>query len=213
MKEKKSNKYLKSADILNIDKKATIIHNISPLILMESAGKSVADFISHRYKKCEVYCLIGRGNNGGDGLVIARHLYYLGYGVTVIRLFENVLLKKESPILMNLNILRTLKKIKYSTNLKLLMKARQNSIVIDAIYGIGLSRKLSLSDCVTIDFINDMSRNLLLNVISVDIPSGLNPDTGIPNPLAIEADYTITMGFMKKGFKNPVSSLFTGKVI
>ena len=79
--------------------------------------------------------------------------------------------------------------------------------MIDAVFGTGLSRSVEGSYASLLEAISEGK-----HVMSVDIPSGLDCDTGKPLGPAVTADHTITLGFPKKGFRNPSSHRFTGKV-
>lgn len=198
---------------MRIDYLAFKRYRIPPILLMDYAGKAVADFIDSKYRGKQVCILIGKGNNGGDGLVAARHLHRFGYKLSIILTFEQNSLSKESLTYSYLQMVKKLKGIKFYFNCSMLAKAPKNSVLVDALYGIGLNRKLAFGSCQLIDYVNHQVVKRKMKVIGVDIPSGLHPDLGVPFPLAVKCDYTLTMGFMKKGFMSPQSKFFTGKVV
>lgn len=174
-------------------------------VLMENAGRGVIEFIIQKYgdvasKSFLVIC--GKGNNGGDGFVVARYLYNLGAKVTCLILNNAKDIKGDAAI--NLNILKKItadvrasKKLKLQrlTNIKMLQKFKRFDFIIDAIFGTGFSGNLSSFYIKLIDWVN----NQAVPVISIDIPSGVNGETGNITDTAIKSDLTITMGFKKTG--------------
>lgn len=168
-----------------LDKKS----GIAFIELMENAGKAVFEEIKSQYKKCRVVVLCGIGNNGGDGYVIARHLQKAKYDVTVF-----------------LNDLPTSKdaKVMYekwnaiggkSFNFKYV--EGQNfagvDLIIDAMFGSGLNKDIHGEYRRIIELVN----NLDIPIISVDLPTGINGDTGKIMGVCIKANSTITFTLPK----------------
>ena len=152
--------------------------------LMENAGKAIFEEIKSQYKKCKVVILCGTGNNGGDGYVLARYLKESGYDVLVF-----------------LNSIPTSKEAKEmyekwdeidgkSFNFKYVDYENFAGVdlIIDAMFGTGLNGEVNGEYKRIIDLINGM----LIPVISIDLPSGINADTGEILGTAIKADKTIT---------------------
>ncbi len=200
--------------MIGLDEKAIRDYGIPGIVLMENAGLRSADFIAAKFKKkpgFKVLVVCGRGNNGGDGFVVARHLSNRGYDVLI------VVLAAKSDIfgdaLVNLNALVKMKaKIAFLgsglADMSFVKQVKKSNLVIDAIFGIGLKREIvePLKSCIT--FIN----NLRKSVVSLDVPSGLNADTGEVLGAAIKAGYTLTMGFAKKGLFIRQGPASAGKV-
>jgi NAD(P)H-hydrate epimerase len=171
---------------------------------MENAGRSCAELIKEKLrevKKPKVCIFCGTGNNGGDGYVIARHLLNSGFEVTVVICGDRDKIRGDAQI--NLNILERL-----GQSIKLLdpnsqdLSAQVNTItteadmLVDALFGTGLRGQLSNEYIQLIKSINAQKRPIL----AVDIPSGLDCDTGKPLGAAIRATYTVTFVAVKKGF-------------
>ncbi len=175
---------------------------IPPLILMENAGRETAlevRKIIKRERGKRVLVFAGPGNNGGDGLVSARYLYCSGVPVSVVILFNPDSMKE--PAFTNFQILVKMKVPFLQSNYKTLKREMENAdIFIDAIFGIGLTREIKGTMKDIICQINEASRY----VVSVDVPSGIDVNTGEVLGEAVKADETICFGFGKKG-------LYTGK--
>lgn len=184
---------------------------LSTLVMMENAGIRVAEFIKKivkdNKKKIAVFC--GKGNNAGDGLVASRQLISLGFKVDIYLLSLPRYLSKEAKV--NYDILRRL-----NIKPRLILKSSSlNSIdfslyavIVDAIFGIGLKGELKGIYKEVIEKINKASAK----VVSIDIPSGLDADRGLPLGCAIKADYTITLMALKKGLLVNQGPIFSGKV-
>lgn len=203
-----------------IDSKCIEELGMPELILMEHAGYQAADRIDKIkdiYKDDKIMIVCGVGNNGGDGFVIARILKRKGYDVSVVIIGDTS--KMSNSTRTNYQIIKKLdievlymdrdtfesKKVSFQRRLK------EATIVIDAIFGSGLNRNIEGIHKTIIQLIND-SLSDLNNVVSIDIPSGLNATTGEVMGISIEADYTITFEYFKKGFLRYSSQEYTGKI-
>ncbi|MEW6482246.1 MAG: NAD(P)H-hydrate dehydratase [bacterium] len=181
-------KIASSSEIKEIDKKAGELYNLSPLILMENAGISAFNLCVSTLKEIKgnrvvVFC--GPGNNGGDGLVVARHLFIKGFEVKIYLVNG----KKQSPERkINLEIARKL-------NIPIIEEFEQADLFVDGLLGTGIAKEGEgkIRDCI--DFMNSSDKT----IISLDIPSGLSSDSGFPLGCAIKADKTITFGLPKIG--------------
>ena len=173
---------------------------IEDIILMENAGKKSAEIMEMEIldedDSVAIFC--GTGNNGGDGMVIARWLFNHGYDVCCFIIGEekqfSSLAKKNYAILKKLNceieFIQNEKDVKKLVNQLLVF-----DVVVDAIFGIGLKGSIKGFRKDVIDTINNYA-NLM---IAIDIPSGVNAQTGKVGNVAIKADYTITMADLKYG--------------
>jgi hydroxyethylthiazole kinase-like uncharacterized protein yjeF len=170
-------------------------------ILMENAGRGATQFFLEQFKDAEnkkIGVIAGRGNNGGDGFVIARYLAQKGIRVTVYLLSEHQ--KVSGDAAANLKLLSPLKvpviEIPDAKSFSAHETAmRHEAIWIDAILGTGLRSDVKGFFKDVIDFINQLNKP----VFAVDIPSGLNSDTGQPCGACIRADATATFAFAKTG--------------
>jgi len=185
-------------------------------VLMENAGRSCAELIKEKLagvagpKVC-IFC--GTGNNGGDGYVIARHLLNSGFGVTVVISGDRNKIKGDAKI--NLDILEGLgqpvEQLKPGDGDipgKVKDYAAGADMLVDGLFGTGLSGQLKDEYKELVESIN--ARNC--PVLAVDIPSGLDCDTGRPLGTAIKADYTVTFVAVKQGFTLSTAGEFTGEI-
>lgn len=172
---------------------------IPKLILMENAGRCVAEKIFEISEKCKVVIYAAKGGNGGDGFVAARHLIQQGYDVELYFLgTESAIKSNETQI--NWRILRNLSlfnsslrilKISDSSNLE----PTQADIIVDAIMGTGIDGKIREPTAKAVEVINDSNGV----VISVDIPTGVDPLTGDVYDNAVMANHTVTFHKPKTG--------------
>jgi NAD(P)H-hydrate epimerase len=184
-----------------------------PLIhLMECAGYCIADEIIKRYKfkdnsRVAIFC--GTGNNGGDGFVVARQLAAFNIKSLVILVGSPEKIRTHASQF-NWNIIR--KKINYMVetivirdsteieNIQLLSKNTKNlTLIVDGLLGTGVSGKIKEPISTAIDVINKLKTEIGVDVISIDIPSGMNPNTGQVQHKAVNADLVISLHRIKKG--------------
>lgn len=172
---------------------------ITPLILMENAAIGVVSVIKKFFDvKCkEIVVCCGRGNNGGDGLAVARHLKNGGAKVTVIMVEDNnKKLSKETET--NFSIIKGmgLNIICFKEKDNFISRVLENaSLIVDAIFGTGIKREITGIYRSIIEEINAKGKK----VVSIDIPSGIEADTGKVLGLSVKADITVALGFMKLG--------------
>lgn len=189
-----------------IDAITSCKYGIASIILMENAGKAVADESEKALRKLKnknVAVVCGSGNNAGDGFVAARYLNNKGFNVSVLLTKQENFFKGDCKI--NFEILKTLG-INILSDLCLIDKY---GIIIDAVLGTGISGLVKKQTAETINKINHVKAYK----ISVDIPSGMNGDTGEIMGYAVKADKTVTFAFKKNAFKNKALKKYTGKII
>jgi len=180
---------------------------IPGVVLMENAGRSCAEIIKEKLtgiEKPKVCIFCGIGNNGGDGYVIARHLLNSGFEVTVVICGDSSKIKGDAKI--NLDILRGIGQPIQQLNMQAddidsqVGKISAGAdILVDGLFGTGLAGQLRENYATLIKSINALN----LPVVAVDIPSGLDCDSGQPAAgdfCAIRAKYTVTFASVKKGF-------------
>lgn len=180
-----------------LDKQATKQFGIPTDILMENAGEAVFSVISQNFsvkdQNFSVFC--GTGNNGGDGFVVARKLHSNNGKVTVFLLGDYNKLqgspKKNFDILSKMEI--DIRRVNSAAQIR--DDLLRYDVVVDAILGTGLTREVTGLYRDIIHLINE--RNC--DVFSVDIPSGINCDTGEVMGIAVKADHTVTFGLPKIG--------------
>lgn len=158
-----------------------VAHGVPSLVLMENAGKAVADAIAARFKPCPVTVLCGPGNNGGDGFVVARLLDEYGF---TVRLAQDAEPKGDAAAMS-----QQWKGARAALALEALDGAR---LVVDGLFGAGLSRPLGGVYAQVVEALND------LPVVAIDVPSGISGDTGQPlGAVYVKAALTVTF-FRKK---------------
>ena len=207
--------YLVTADQMRrVDQKAINEFGIPEMVLMENAGKAVVEFLKETFsdlQKKEVTILAGSGNNGGDGLVVARYLHGMGVSVKVFLIADRELSPSAK---LNYNILTKLPVKIYpldSENSMHLLKVTLNysDILIDAVLGTGISRTVSGRVEQIIDIVNRRS----CVKVAVDTPSGLNSLNGEIWGRCLKADYTVTLAQPKRGLYLNKGLKYCGKVV
>jgi len=178
-------------------------YRVPGIVLMENAGRAFADQVEATFgsvSQKEVVILCGKGNNGGDGFVIARHLANRRAHVTVIALAKTSEIKGDART--NLDaVLRMARDQEGSLTFKQVSSAkgfprlRKPDLIIDAIFGTGFSGAVRGIAEKAIRWVNGQT----CHVVSVDIPSGVDATTGVVQNLAVKADLTVTMGLAKIG--------------
>ena len=183
--------------------------------MMENAGAAATKRLVEKFgdvKSKNVLVFAGLGNNGGDGLVIARHLAGYGSSVTVFLLGEPDNIRSEECS-WNWNLLEKMKSIKSLTggNFDILNNLDKFDIIIDGILGTGISGEIREPQASAITFINKSNAFKL----AVDVPSGVDPDTGNKNSPHVTADMTVTFHRMKVGMpkrKDVCGEIFVEKI-
>lgn len=186
-------------EMQKIDQWAQNSLGLSGVVLMENAGRGCVEVLRRYFdlKNLDVLIVCGKGNNGGDGFVIARHLKNNGSKVKVILLGRGEELKGDA--LLNYKILKKSKiEINEANSITKLRKIFQQShpvCIIDAIFGTGFKGR---PEGIFYEAIQLINRNNSF-VLSIDIPSGINGDTGKYEKVAVIADATATMCLPKRG--------------
>ena len=172
------------------------------LLLMERAGLGVVEAIKKNYSPLEskkVLVVCGKGNNGGDGFVIARLLSNVCGQIIVLLTASNSELKGDAKA--NFLILqkfagKSSHKIKfYRYSKKLLLSLSKPDLIVDAMFGTGFTGSVRKPYSDVIDWINKQGTQ----IVAVDIPSGVNGTTGVVENCAVRAGRTITFGIIKSG--------------
>jgi len=186
------------------------------MVLMENAGRSCAELIREKLKDADrprvcIFC--GTGNNGGDGYVIARHLINDGFDAAVVVCGEPDKIKGDARA--NLDILERM-----GRRIETLNPADANlpeqvrglvagaALIVDGLFGTGLRGQLSDPYKRLIETLNACD----CPILAVDIPSGLDCDSGEPLGAAIEAAWTVTFVAVKKGFTSARAARYTGEI-
>ncbi|HHT9108360.1 MAG TPA: NAD(P)H-hydrate epimerase [Candidatus Wunengus sp. YC64] len=210
-------KALTREEMRELDRKAIEEYKIPGIILMENAGRNVAEEILQMIDdphQAKVAILCGKGNNGGDGFVVARHLHNHSIHVDVFLIARVSDILKDGDAGTNLQILLTMKipvnEIFDIPGVNSILKELHNyTILADALFGTGLSGDVREPFKTLIHGVNNLNKP----IISVDIPSGLDCNTGKILGAAIKATKTVTFAIAKNGFFLNDGPSYTGKVI
>ena len=193
-----------------VDKAASETGGIPSIVLMENAAIACVDEMKKDFgdltrKRIAVFC--GKGNNGGDGFAAARHLHNMGAEVSVYLVCGNEFkgdAKINFDIIKKMNV--NIDVVSDTENLKYII--RSNDIIIDAIYGTGIHGTVG---GISYDVINEINENSKYT-LAVDVPSGINSDSGEICGICVRADKTVTFAAYKVGMLMFPAADFTGKV-
>jgi len=185
--------------------------NISMYQLMERAGEALFTALKENFLPVHsILVVCGKGNNGGDGFVVARLALQAGYQVTLLLLADQALITGDALLAME----RYHQSGGHTTTIKqqnqasILIEQFNGEVIIDALLGTGFKGELSTVFQNTINAIN----NQQANVLSVDIPSGLAANTGIAAKTTIKATVTVTFIAMKMGLLTGQAANFVGQL-
>jgi NAD(P)H-hydrate epimerase len=198
----------------SIDRQAIEGYGIPSLCLMENAGRCVAEETVKWLRRSptkRVLIVCGTGNNGGDGLVAARHL--LNMGVKVSLLIAGSPASFKADALINYRIT---KKLKIPCRAAFRLSGRELSsfldkadVIVDAIFGVGLSRPVDGPCRLLVEAINAAGRR----VVAIDVPSGMDATTGKVRGACVKAAKTVTLAVAKKGLFLNEGPHYAGKII
>lgn len=210
---------LSVAQIRQVDAVAVRDFGMNSLVLMENAGRGCADFIDARLNRFSgVVVLCGPGNNGGDGLVIARHLHAMGHQISLWMIAERGKLSQDADA--NFRIVeRTKIRIGWIWERQSLPEMEQawrqlrsdcgsNLVVVDALLGTGATGKPRALMADVLKLVNAAT----LQRVAIDIPTGLDAETGEPSYPTFRADATLTFVAKKPGFGELGAAAFLGEV-
>lgn len=209
-----SEEAISSDQMYTIEDKAHNLIGMKRIYMMENAGHGVADFIILKFKRKlrgkQIVAICGTGNNGGDGFVASRHLsYYYGARLRLVLLgFPNDLRTEEARI--NWEIIQKMDSIEttfgYEINDEIRMNIENADVIIDGIFGTGIRGEIREPHSSAIELINKSKAY----IVSVDVPSGIDPNSGRANDKSVKADATVTFHRMKKGLLN--NKKYTGVI-
>lgn len=196
------------------DQLAITRFGVPGVVLMENAGRGTVESMVRRYGPLAgkvISIFAGPGNNGGDGLVIARHLLQHGARPQVFLLVNPETVTGDAAI--NLNAVRELPiplvPLLSEANLRdAEPELARSRLVVDALFGTGLTREVAGHFAAAVRRINRLG----CPVVAVDVPSGLNSDSGQELGVAVHADVTCTFGLAKPGIMMQPGAQFAGMV-
>lgn len=178
--------------------------SLSGFTLMQRAGQAVFDVMMEYFnhvKKIAVVC--GGGNNGGDGYVFAQVAHLAGFVVTVWHVGDVGLLKGEAKTAFENAQVAGVEMKPWQADME------SPDLIVDALLGIGIQGELREDALTVIQAINSHQ----VKVLAIDVPSGVNAESGYVDKLAVKADVTVTFIGMKRGLLTGSALNFVGKVI
>ena len=205
-----SKTFLTRDEVRDVDRRAIEEYGLPGIVLMENAGRGCAELIDGG----PVVICCGKGNNGGDGYVIARHLENRGIAVEILSVCPIAELKGDARINADVAVKAGLQVTVASEPRDwetLQERLRRPKWVVDALLGTGFTGELRepyQTAIRTVKSSSDSGRK----VLAVDVPSGLDVDTGLPAAECIKADVTATFVAMKPGFFQATARPFLGQV-
>jgi len=212
-------KSITSKQMAYVDELMINHYGITLLQMMENAGLGLAMMTSkviNYNKNSKIVILVGKGNNGGDGLVAARHLHNFGYDVRVILANRSL---RQVP-LQQLNILKKIKVPIYNYNNKknnkknsiyynnIIKNIENSNLIVDTLLGYNAKG----NPYGTIKELIKLANKSKGKILSVDLPSGLDPDTGKIYCPCIKANFTLMLSYPKKGLMGKNARKYTGKL-
>lgn len=186
-----------AAQMRGLDRAAIEQYGIPELVLMENAGLAATQVIADQWSVAgkRVLVLCGVGNNGGDGLVVARQLHSRGADVRTVILGDPARYGEAAAANLRMVIALGLPLVVAESLDVVTSELAACSLIVDGVLGTGISRPVSGLSAAVIEAVNGADKP----VVSLDIPSGVHGDTGQVMGVAVRADYTITFGLPKVG--------------
>ncbi len=198
-----------AAQMRELDRLTIESIGIPGMVLMENAGRGTVDFMAERFgspRGKHVVIFVGPGNNGGDGFVIARTLLNRGACPLLYMLVPPSKLSGDAlanyTVIKNIGLPHTI--LGSSGEVQeaydhIIGRHRKNAVytVVDALFGTGLAREVGGHFLDAIHCINSLKQQELIPIVAVDIPSGMNSDTGEIHGGVVQADMTVTYGLPK----------------
>lgn len=201
---------LSREQVRNVDRRAVEDYAMPSIVLMENAGRGAAQLLREAGVSGPVVICCGRGNNGGDGFTIARHLENAGCDVRVVLLADPDRLKGDA--LTNYRILQKagtpLLALVDFDRAKFEQQLEDAEWIVDALLGTGVQGELREPYPQIIEAINAAGAR----VLAVDLPSGLDCDSGEPLGPCIRAELTATFVASKVGFETETARQYLGTV-
>jgi NAD(P)H-hydrate epimerase len=204
---------LSRAEVREIDRRAIEEYGVPGVVLMENAGRGAAEVLMQlKPDEASVLIVCGAGNNGGDGFVIARHLDLHGIPVKVWLAAHPDKLTPDAAVNYQIVVRSGIRcevcELPAINGLLYDVDAYQQDVIVDALFGTGLTGPLR----EPYDRIAAEINKRAATVLAVDIPSGLDCDTGKPLGPTVRADHTVTFVAPKAGFANPEAKEWLGEV-
>lgn len=186
--------YVSVREMRRIDARA-VRNGITIELMMENAGKSLVLHVKNKFKNIsgkKVVCIAGKGHNGGGVIASVRHLAYYGAKISLLLLYHTNAMSKSSKF--HLSLVRKNAKVKimqYNQKSRgyFLSKIKNSDIILDGIFGTGFSGSV---DEPILSIISEINKSNAY-VVSNDVPSGIEADTGKVGKICVKADFTIVL--------------------
>lgn len=194
------------------DRRAVEEFGVPSIVLMENAGRHVADVVRTLLTTLtgKRVCIVsGKGNNGGDGFVAARHLRDNGAQVSVLLLGDPADVKGDARVNLDILLKSGGQVESLTTAARLSSVLARSHAVVDAIFGTGLRGEVTGLPAEIIETINESG----VPVVAVDLPSGLDADSGRIWGVCVRANQTVTFALPKIGLLSYPGAMYAGEVI
>jgi NAD(P)H-hydrate epimerase len=200
--------YLSRRQVREVDRRAIEEFHVPGIVLMENAARGVVAVAEEMLRGSgarRVLVLCGGGNNGGDGLAVARHLHNHGYDPSIGLCTEPG--KYKGDALINWEIVRAMRLPCFPATAAAIVES-EAALVVDGIFGTGLAERPREDLGPVVEALERLGAPML----AIDVPSGMDCDTGAPLGACVRATRTVTFVAMKRGFRSPASKRYTGEV-
>jgi ADP-dependent NAD(P)H-hydrate dehydratase / NAD(P)H-hydrate epimerase len=190
-----------ASEMRNIDQRTIEVYRVPGIVLMENAGLQLLHFMQTRLPGLErrhVTIVTGGGNNGGDGFVLARHLWHLGIKTHILLLVSGRHLRGDARKAYEMAQAYGVPMVACTTSQawrRAVNALRDTDIVVDAMLGTGLNKPPTGLYAEAIETLNALQKP----IVAVDIPSGLSADAGHLHGAYVQATYTVTFALPKRG--------------
>jgi len=197
--------------VRELDRRAIDEFHLAGIVLMENAGRGVVDVLLQSGLTGPVVVCVGKGNNGGDGLVVARHLDNRGLPVRVLLFCDPSVMRGDA--LRNLQVLQASaipwRGVDAAESVeRIMVELSSAEWIVDGLLGTGTRGEIRPPLVAGIQAINRAQRR----VLAIDLPSGLDCDTGQPLNACVRAERTATLVAAKQGFQSAGAGDWTGEV-
>ncbi len=206
-------KLVNASEMRELDRRAIQEVGLPSLVLMENAGRTTYQILRREFPDLagEVAVVAGRGNNGGDGFVVARYLANDGIPVVVLLLGQRHDVKGDARVNLDILAQQGVQVVEVAGEADLnpvIHRLAKASLVVDALLGTGLNAPVKGMMATLIERLN----RLRPPVLAVDIPTGLSADTGEVLGVALQARVTVTFGWPKVGQLVPPGRDYVGRL-
>ena len=204
-------KVVTAEQMRHLDRRATEDYAVPSLLLMENAGIRVFVAVARLLEDApdaSVLVICGKGNNGGDGFVVARHLQDAGMRVTIALAADPEEIRGDAHTNLEIAFRMNIPALQVMEIVDLCEPLAECELVVDALFGTGMKGEAAGLAAEIVDAINDSGKT----VVSVDLPSGLNADTGEVGEHCVWADETVTFAAPKIGLVTYPGAKYVGRL-